>query len=199
MSLERWMTCAAVAACLGAGCGSVQQPAMDAAPGAGSGSNPGGGSEGAPHPDAGVPVDAGAGPDAGSNAPPPGPTPCSKTGCDNLDPTQSLDAASGAMCSTGATTATGGSMGADGGTLELRWGPSCQVNWARFTPGTSGAKYRIWASRQSPGFDTDRYEFTTTARLEEFSNEVYAPGAARACVEQWNGSSWVNQVCTPWI
>jgi hypothetical protein len=195
MSLERWTMCAVVA--VGAGCGSVQATGRDAAAGSGAGSDPGG-SEGAAHPDAGVPADAGAGPDAGTS-PPPGPTRCSQTGCDNLDPTQSLDAGSGAACSTSATTATGGSLGADGGTLELRWGPSCMVNWARFTPGTSGQRFRIWASRQSPAFDTDRYEFTTSAGLDEFSNEVYAPGAARACIEQWNGSTWVNPICTPWI
>jgi hypothetical protein len=28
--------------------------------------------------------------------------------------------------------------------------------------------------------------------------ERYAPGPARACVEQWNGSTGVNRVCTPW-
>jgi hypothetical protein len=191
VSFKQWISWVTVVVGAGAGCGSVQSLPADAA---------GGGSEGAAHPDAGVPADAGAtpGPDAGTS-PPAGPTKCSKTSCDNLDPTQSLDAATGAACSTNATDAMGGSMTADGGTLELRWGPSCQVNWARFTPGASGSKYRIWASRQSPAFDTDRYEFTAAARLQEFSNEVYAPGAARACVEQWNGSSWINQVCTPWI
>ena len=191
MTLDQWILCTAVACFVGAGCGSVPALPSDADP------TPGG-SEGASHPDAGVLADAGVGPDAGTS-PPPGPQRCSGTGCDNLDPTQSLDAATGVICSTNATTAAGGSLGADGGTLELRWGPSCQVNWARFTPGTSGAKYRIWASRESPSFSTDKYEFTTTAQLQEFSNEVYAPGAARACIEQWNGSSWVNPICTPWI
>ena len=197
MTLKQWLFYAAVAVGAGAGCGSVQSLPADAT----GTSDPGSGSEGAAHPDAGVPADAGAspGPDAGGNPPPPGPTKCSGTSCDNLDPTQSLDARTGAACSTDATDTMGGSMTADGGTLELRWGPSCQVNWARFTPSASGSKYRIWASRQSPTFDTDRYEFTATARLSEFSNEVYAPSAARACVEQWNGSSWINQVCTPWI
>lgn len=193
MTLTQWMVCTAVASCLG-GCGSVTSRGTDAA----ASSDPGSG-EGSPHPDAGVPADAGGSPssDAGTPAPP-GPKKCSGTGCDNLDPTQSLDA-SGAACATNATTSTGGSMAADGGTLELRWGPNCMVNWARFTPGASGTKFRIWASRQAPAFDTDKYEFTATARLEEFSNEVYAPTSARACIEQWNGSTWINQVCTPWI
>lgn len=188
MNLKRWMMFTGMAGCLGAGCGSVKALSADAV---------GDGTEGAPHPDAGV-ADASVTPDAGTS-PPPGPRRCSGTGCDNLDPTESVNSSTGASCSAGATTATGGSVSADNGLLELRWGPSCQVNWARFTPNASGAKYRIWASRESPSFSSDRYEFTTTAHLQEYSNQVYAPGAARACVEQWNGSSWVNQVCTPWI
>jgi len=36
-------------------------------------------------------------------------------------------------------------------------------------------------------------------QAERWLGEVYAPSAARVCDEQWNGSSWVNQVCTPWI
>ena len=196
MTIKQWTLCAAVIVGSSAGCGSVKALSLDAA----GTSNPGGGPEGSPHPDAAILLDAGGNLDAGSNStPPPGPTKCSGTGCDNLDPTESVNSSTGASCSAGATTATGGSMSAGNGTLELRWGPNCQVNWARFTPGAGGAKYRIWASRQSPSFNTDKYEFTTTAQLQEFSNEVYAPSAARACIEQWNGSSWVNQVCTPWI
>lgn len=197
MTIKPWTLCAAVILGSSAGCGSVKALSADAA--AGSSAEPG--SEGQPHPDAGVLLDAGVPPDAtGTPAPPPpGPTKCSGTGCDNLDPTESVNASTGASCSAGATTATGGSVNADNGLLELRWGQNCQVNWARFTPSASGAKYRIWASRESPSASTDRYEFTTTAQLQEFSNQVYAPSAARACIEQWNGSSWVNQVCTPWI
>lgn len=196
MTIKQWTLCAAVIVGTGAGCGSVKSLSTDAA----GSSDPGGGFEGAAHPDAGVPADAGSSPspDAGGG-PAPGPTRCSGTGCDNLDPTQSLDAATGAACSTNASDAVGGSMSADGGTLELRWGPSCKVNWARFTPSGSGSKYRIWASRKSDGFSSDKYEFTATAQLQEYSNQVYAPTPAHACVEQWNGSSWVNQVCTPWI
>jgi hypothetical protein len=124
---------------------------------------------------------------------------CSGFRCDNLDPIESHDLTSGAPCSGGATTPGGGSIAADNGTLELRWGPNCQVNWARFTPHASGISYYLWVGRQSPGFNVQGFQFTSTANAQYYSNQVYAPGPARACILQWNGSSWVNSVCTPWI
>jgi hypothetical protein len=123
--------------------------------------------------------------------------PCAGYVCDNLDPTASFSSSTGAYCSAGGTTVT--SISADGGTLEMRWGGNCQVNWARFTPSSSGTFYYIWVGRQSPGFNAYGYEFNGTAGVQYFSNQVYAPGAAHVCVEQWNGSSWVNQVCTHWF
>jgi hypothetical protein len=125
--------------------------------------------------------------------------PCSGYVCDNLDPTATFNPSTGAYCSAGATTATGGSIPADGGTLELRWGANCQVNWARFTPNSSGGAYYIWVGRQSPGFNAYGYQFSATAGVQYYSDQVYAPGAAHACVLQWNGSTWTNQVCTNWI
>jgi Protein of unknown function (DUF2690) len=121
---------------------------------------------------------------------------CSGYSCDNSDPNLSWDLGSGAPCSTSATTVT--SLAADGGTLEMRWGPRCQVNWARFTPGGNGTTYFIWVGRQSPGYNTPGYEFQGAANVGFWSNQVYAPGQAQACVLQWLGSSWGNQVCTPW-
>jgi hypothetical protein len=123
--------------------------------------------------------------------------PCAGYVCDNLDPTASFDSSSGAFCSGSGSTVT--SMSADGGRLEMRWGPNCSVNWARFTPSSSGTFYYIWVGRQSPGFNAYGYEFQGTANVGYFSNQVYAPGAAHVCVLEWNGSSWVNQVCTPWF
>jgi hypothetical protein len=97
----------------------------------------------------------------------------------------------------GGTTVT--SISADGGTLEMRWGGNCQVNWAWFTSASSGTTYYIWAGRQSPGFNAWGYEFAGTARAQYFSDQVYAPGAAHVCVEEWTGSTWDNQVCTNWF
>jgi hypothetical protein len=125
--------------------------------------------------------------------------PCSGSVCDNLDPTASFSSSTGAYCSANATTASGASISADGGTLEMRWGPNCSVNWARFTPSSSGHIYYIWVGRQSPGFNAYGYEFTGTAGVQYFSNQVYAPGPAQVCVLEWNGSAWGNQVCTNWI
>lgn len=122
---------------------------------------------------------------------------CTGTGCDGLDPTLSFDPASGLSCSSGPTSP--GSMEADNGTLELRWGPHCQVNWARFTPHASGATYRIWVSRQSPAFSVSPFQFPATAGTQYYSNQVFAPGPAQSCVQQWSGSAWTNTTCTPWI
>lgn len=123
--------------------------------------------------------------------------PCSTYVCDNLDPTASFSNSTGAYCSSSASTVT--SMSADGGKLEMRWGPNCSVNWARFTPSSSGTTYYIWVGRQSPGFNAYGYEFTGTAGVQYYSNQAYAPGAAHVCVLEWTGSTWANQVCTPWI
>jgi hypothetical protein len=125
--------------------------------------------------------------------------PCSGYVCDNLDPTGSFSNSTGAYCSANASTVSGSSISADGGTLELRWGPNCTVNWARFTPASSGHAYYIWAGRQSPAFNAYGYQFTGTAGVQYFSNQVYAPGAAHACVLEWNGSAWANQACTNWF
>jgi hypothetical protein len=107
--------------------------------------------------------------------------PCAGYACDNLDPTASFSSSTGAYCSAGGTTVT--SIGADGGTLEMRWGGNCQVNWARFTPASSGTTYYIWAGRQSPGFNAWGYEFTGTAGVQYFSDQVYAL-APRMCASR---------------
>ena len=122
--------------------------------------------------------------------------PCTGYGCDNLDPTASFDANSGAYCSANATTPV--QIGADNGTLQMRWGPNCSVNWARFIPNGNGTTYYIWVGRQSPGYNTPGYEFTGVADQAAYSNQVYAPGKAQVCVLQWLGSTWGNQVCTAW-
>lgn len=132
-----------------------------------------------------------------NTAPPQSPQRCSGYECDNLDPTLSADSSTGAVCSSSATTVT--SMAADGGTLEMRWGPSCQVNWARFTPNGSSTSYRLWIEREDPSCPGAEFLFHGSAGVQYFSNQVYAPGSARACVEPWNGSSGTSRACTPWI
>lgn len=130
-----------------------------------------------------------------NTAPPQSPQRCSGYDCDNLDPTQSAAASTGALCSSGSWTVI--STAANNGTLEMRWGPSCQVNWARFTPSASGTSYRLWIERESPGCAGSEFLFQGAAGVQYFSNQVYAPGRARACVELWDGSSGSKQACTP--
>jgi hypothetical protein len=125
--------------------------------------------------------------------------PCAGYACDNLDPNSSFSSSTGAYCSAGATTVQGSTISADGGTLEMRWGANCQVNWARFTPSSSGTTYYVWVERQSPSFMAWGYQFTGTAGVQYYSNQVYAPSSARACVLEWTGSSWGTAVCTNWI
>jgi hypothetical protein len=129
---------------------------------------------------------------------------CQSYLCDNLDPQESwtLDDYGGnypgVPCSFQATNV-GPDYAADGGGLQLRWGPHCQTNWARFTPNSSGTLYYIWVGRENPGYNTPGFEFRGTANVQAWSNQVYSPGPARACVLRWNGSIWTDQVCTPWF
>lgn len=111
----------------------------------------------------------------------------------------SYSSQTGQECDTGASTVMGGTVAGDGGTLELRWGPDCSVNWARFTPNGSGTWYYLWVGRQNPGYNVPGYEFQGSAEVQYYSNQVYSPGPAQACVLEWNGSSWTNQLCTNWI
>lgn len=104
-------------------------------------------------------------------------------------------ASTGALCSSGAWTVI--STAANNGTLEMRWGPSCQVNWARFTPSASSTSYRLWIERESPSCGGSEFLFHGAAGVPYFSNQVYAPGRARACVELWDGSSGSKRACTP--
>lgn len=129
-------------------------------------------------------------------------TACFQYTCDNTDPPTTYNQNTGVTCSNGAYTVApkaGGRIQADGGTLELRWGPPCSTNWARFTPNSSGTFYYIWAGRQNPGYNVPGYEFQGVAGVGFYSNELYSPGPARACVLEWNGSQWTNQVCTIWL
>jgi hypothetical protein len=101
---------------------------------------------------------------------------CSGYGCDNTDPI-----ATG--CSSNATTPLSG--GAFGGALELRWGPGCQTNWTRFTPADSGT-YSIWVVRRSPAAEGTHYTFSGGGA--HYSDQLYAPGDAGACVSH-NGQT----------
>ena len=49
------------------------------------------------------------------------------------------------------------------GTLEMRWGPDCSVNWTRYTVGTNSEDYtgsHFWISIESSSGVTSYYDFT---------------------------------------
>lgn len=62
------------------------------------------------------------------------------------------------------------------GLLELRWSPSCQTNWARFSPQDS-FEYKAGAVQPMTGYDSG---WTEASPWEtEWSKQIYSP---RECV-----------------
>lgn len=114
-------------------------------------------------------------------------TSCTGTGCDGLDPTVSFNPSKG-ECSAGARNVDDLPNGerAFGGLLELRFGPNCTTNWTRFTPADNGT-YEIWVTRLSDGVFAGTgkgnfYVFSGANGVGHFSDQVYSPGPAQACV-----------------
>lgn len=76
-----------------------------------------------------------------------------------------------------------------GGTLQLMWSPNCQTNWARFTPDFDGI-FEVSVERQDPHL---RLEYPwwlaegMRAGVPYWTDMVYAPGPAQACVNEING------------
>ncbi len=119
---------------------------------------------------------------------------CLQNSCNGLDPTQSFSQNTGAECSSGASNVSDLPNGeqALGGLLELRWGPNCGTNWTRFTPG-NGDTYEIWVTRLSDGVWAgsglnNPYVFSGKG-VAHFSDQVYIPGNAAACVRDITTSS----------
>jgi hypothetical protein len=69
-------------------------------------------------------------------------------GCSGLDPLHSYNFLNGHECSSGAYTVLDKHV--LGGYLELRWGPYCQTNWTRFTPGNND-EYQIMVVNATTG------------------------------------------------
>ncbi|MFD2416796.1 DUF2690 domain-containing protein [Amycolatopsis pigmentata] len=108
--------------------------------------------------------------------------------CDSQDPV-----AGG--CSADASTVPGFTRSYSWGTIELRWSPSCQTNWTRFTAGYSA----VW------DISVERQQTKTQKHLrvnnvvnvagggQWYTDMVYAPGPAQACT---NDVSSDNGACT---
>ncbi len=69
-------------------------------------------------------------------------------------------------CSAGAYTVT--SVGYNGGTLEVRWSPTCQTNWSRINVGWSGY-FRI---QQSTGYEQ---HYSGTNGTYWWTKMIYSP------------------------
>jgi hypothetical protein len=116
---------------------------------------------------------------------------CSGYGCDYKDPI-----ATG--CNAGSYTVTSASItyqGVNYGTVELRWSPTCQTNWARTTVGSSYLGKERWASvyRQTP-YATAQWHYTGPGN-PIYGNMLYAPGCAEA-----EGNVWISSgnIATGW-
>lgn len=86
-----------------------------------------------------------------------------------------------------------------GGTLQLRWGPNCQTNWARLVPSNS-LTHRIWVERQLSNFFSvgNKFQFSVPAGVPAWSDQLYAPHQARACDQVYQSGAWSSAFCTPW-
>ena len=108
---------------------------------------------------------------------------CSGYGCDYQDPI-----ATG--CSSGAYTVASAPITYQGityGTVELRWSPTCQTNWARTTVNNSYLGLTRYANvyRESPFAQAD-WHYTGPGN-PVYGNMLYAPGCAEAEGEVQDG------------
>jgi hypothetical protein len=115
---------------------------------------------------------------------------CSGYGCDGTDP-------SATGCSVSSSTIL--TTHYAGGLLELRWGPNCQTNWARFTA-ADNATYSVWVTRLSDGVWAGNglynpLTFSNNQGNGAYTDQVYSPGAASACVQspQHGGQTCLRQ------
>jgi hypothetical protein len=119
--------------------------------------------------------------------------------CNGEDPANSFNQYSGTECSSGAWTVHSEQAQDVGGTLELRWGPSCQTNWVRYTPDNND-QYEIWVVRMSkppaPAVIAgsgvgQRYIFSGGQGVAHWSDQVYSPDdPAAVCVI--DDTMWVS-------
>lgn len=80
--------------------------------------------------------------------------------------------------------------------LALRWSPACQTNWAQYD--NQGGTAEIWVERLSPYATTAPFSYWGVAEM--WSDQLYAPGPARACLKLYNNATgtWSAATCTSW-
>lgn len=108
---------------------------------------------------------------------------CSGSGCNGQDPI--------AMgCANDAYTARSQALyraGEQIGTVEMRWSPSCQTNWARasFIYGATNPTVELWTPNVN-GSKVQSYTYTGTT-YSVYGNMYYAPGVwVSACVADFH-------------
>ncbi|GCE30050.1 hypothetical protein KDA_55340 [Dictyobacter alpinus] len=130
-------------------------------------------------------------------------TTCSGTSCDHLAP-QNAQNAHQQICSSNASEAIAPFYG-DGWTLDLRWGPNCSTNWARF--GSAGGALecfdlqviRVYSSKYSGLPATVDNAYGCGPQDGIWTNQLYAPGPAQACIrfsKWWDQSNYGQWYCT---
>lgn len=125
-------------------------------------------------------------------------TRCSQYTCDHLAPESSMTSDGRHLCSDGGSDGVAPLFGY-GWTLELRWGPYCLTNWARF--GSNGGLTScidLMVQRATPHTEDHAYGCGPQAGI--WTGQLYAPGAAQACVRfgTWPGVFYGSWNCTSW-
>jgi hypothetical protein len=109
---------------------------------------------------------------------------CGGYGCDRTDPHNT-------GCDPGAYNVFPPANG-----LELVWSPLCQTNWAQYQ--NPGGYAQIYVQRASPAASSAPFSYSGATNM--WSDQLYAPGSARACVQLYNPVTvtWSTPRCTPW-
>jgi hypothetical protein len=85
-----------------------------------------------------------------------------------------------------------------GGTLRLRWGPNCETNWTKFTPADNNP-YQIEVTRLADGVSVgdgyNPYQFSSGSGVVHWTDQIYSPGPAKACVQRYSHNQWSGWWC----
>jgi hypothetical protein len=125
---------------------------------------------------------------------------CYQESCDNQDPPTTYNLNTGANCASSPVDVPRNKVyPVAGGGLEMRWSTGCDMNWARFTPSSTSSQiiYVIWIQTENGNEQSDHYQFTSQAGVGFYSNGLYAPDAASACVEEIYNHRVIDSYCTP--